>query len=63
MNQLKHIFTQETLHCSSISKKSRSLSKKLLEISSFYHIFTSFHSGWGIQFSNKCQPPSNLVKF
>ena len=42
-------FTQNILHSSFISKKDLcSSSQMLLELSTFYPIFTSFHSGWGV---------------
>ena len=42
---------KDTLHCYFVSKKKlHSLSQNLLETSTFYHIFTCFHSGWGVQY-------------
>ena len=45
----KNVFTQDTLHTSFISQKNlRSPSQTLLQTSTFYCIFNSFCSGWGV---------------
>ena len=49
----KIIFIQSIWDCSFISeKKLCSPWNKLLETSTFYPIFTSFHSGWGVRYFN-----------
>ena len=48
----KEIFLQKTSYTlPSFHNKLRSPSQqKLLETSTFYHIFTNFHGGWGVQY-------------
>ena len=70
-----NIFTQEALtllhleaslkiHLSFFPKSSwRSLARRFLEAAIFYHMFTGFGSGWGVQYFNKSQLLNMSVKY
>ena len=43
-------YNLQTLLCSLLSKTLNTPSQKFLQTSTFYHIFTSFHDGWEVQY-------------
>ena len=64
INQLTKCFYTRHLTPLLYFKKNKlcSPSQNLLEISTFYQIFTSSDTGWGVSVSNKYQPPYNFAK-
>ena len=63
INQLTKYFYTRHLTPLLYSKKIALPSQNLLETSTLYHIFTSFHSRWVVCcISNKYQPPNNIAK-